>query len=355
MTAVMDGQVAGRAETPHNQPLVRVVFISPTTRILVAVVLLFAASPILAPGSVDHIAVSSMLPFAAITTIVALGQTLTIQQGGLDLSVGAAISLGAVLAARYGSDPEMGVTFAIVLAVGIVSLFGVLSGLVIAVFGLPPIVVTIATSLLMVGAVQQVSGGAAVKGSAELSSFALRQLGGIPVLAIIAIAITLVGQMILKVTRAGRRFELVGENATSAQIIGISSRRHIISAYWLSALLAGFAGVLLAGLLRSPTAGVGDNYLLPSVAAVVLGGTALTGGRGYLAGTALAALFLGQLNQLVQTFTQTSAVQNLIQALIIGACIIAQMELGELIARVRGRCRLPRIQKIVLGVKGESE
>lgn len=335
MSALVDVERVERVEPPDNRSGMRVFLVSPSWRILIAVVLLFVISPIMAPGSVDQIAISSMLPFAALTAVVAIGQTLTVQQGGLDLSVGAAVSLGALLAARYGSDPSVELGLAIVIAIVVVSLFGVLSGTVIAVFGLPPIVVTIATSLLMVGVVQQISGGVAVKTAPELSSFAVRQVAGIPVLAIIAIAITILGHVLLKLTRVGRRFELVGENARSADVIGISSRRYIISAYWLSALLAGFAGVLLAGLLRSPTRGVGDSYLLPSVAAVVLGGTALTGGRGFLVGAALAALFLGQLNQLVQMFTQTSAVQNLIQALIIGACIVAQMELGEAIARLR--------------------
>lgn len=335
MSAFVEAERAQRATPPNGNSGARVLLGSPTTRILIAVALLFAISPVIAPGSIDHIAISSMLPFAALTAVVAIGQTLTIQQGGLDLSIGAAISLGALLAARYGADPSFGLGLAIVVALVVVSSFGLLSGAVIALFGLPPIVVTIATSLLMVGVVQQISGGVAVKASADLSAFALRQVGGIPILAVVAIVITVIGHALLKVTRAGRRFELVGENARSAEVIGISSRRHIIAAYWLSALLAGLAGVLLAGLLRSPTLGVGDSYLLPSVAAVVLGGTALTGGRGFLVGTALGALFLGQLNQLVQTFTQTSAVQNLIQALIIGACIIAQMELGDAIARLR--------------------
>ena len=85
--------------------------------------------------------------------------------------------------------------------------------------------------------------------------------------------------------------------------------------------------MLLAGLLRLPTLTAGNEYLLPSIAAVVLGGTALTGGKGSLVGTALGALFLAQLGQLVQTFTQATAVQNIVQALIIGVGIVAQLQL----------------------------
>ncbi|MFX6035971.1 hypothetical protein ABTE74_21545, partial [Acinetobacter baumannii] len=84
--------------------------------------------------------------------------------------------------------------------------------------------------------------------------------------------------VVLKLTRLGRRFELVGENPRSAANLGIGTRGYTIIAYVLSAALAAVGGVLLAGLLRTPTLTAGDDYLLPSIAAVVLGGTALTGG-----------------------------------------------------------------------------
>jgi ribose transport system permease protein len=188
----------------------------------------------------------------------------------------------------------------------------------------------------MVGVVQAVSGGFSSQAPAELSTFALSRWIGIPVLAIIALAIVLVGQGVLKLTRLGRRFELVGENRRAAEYVGVSPKLYIVAAYWLSALLAAAAGVMLAGLLRIPTLTAGDSYLLPSIAAVVLGGTALTGGRGSIVGTALGALFLAQLSQLVQTFTQSTAVQNIVQALIIGVGIVAQLQLGGSTARLKG-------------------
>ena len=99
-------------------------------------------------------------------------------------------------------------------------------------------------------------------------------------------------------------------------------------------MFASVTGVMLAGYLSTTTLTTGDSYLLPSVAAVVLGGTALTGGRGSLTGTALGALFLGQLSQLVQTYTQTTAIQNIVQAAIIGVGIVLQLRLT---AWLRGR------------------
>lgn len=337
-TAAPNG-VVQRGAPANRGSLVSVVLSWPGTRAFIAVVLLFAVSPLIAPASIGGTAIISMLPFAALIAIVAIGQTFVIQQGGLDLSLPGAVTLGALLASSLGSDPAIGLPMAIVIAIAGTSLFGLLSGIVIAVFGLPPLVVTIATNALMIGAVQAISGGFSGQSDPDLSAFAISKLFGIPVLAIVATVIVIVVHLVLKFTRLGRRFELVGENPRSAEIIGIPVKRFVVSAYWLAGALAASAGVLLAGLLRTPTLTAGDNYLLPSIAAVVLGGTALTGGRGSLVGTALGALFLAQLTQLVQTFTTLTAVQNIVQALIIGVGIVAQLQLGGTSARLTGLVR----------------
>ncbi|WP_374208122.1 hypothetical protein [Microbacterium sp. Bi128] len=127
--------------------------------------------------------------------------------------------------------------------------------------------------------------------------------------------------------------ERCGREAAVVVAVGILTRLAARDA------LAAAGGVLLAGLLRTPTLTAGDDYLLPSIAAVVLGGTALTGGRGSVVGTALGALFLAQLTQLVQTFTQATAVQNIVQALIIGVGIVAQLQLGGTTSRIRNLMR----------------
>ena len=311
----------------------RVILSWPGTRALIAVLALFAISPLIARGSVSETAIISMLPFAALIAIVAIGQTLVIQQGGLDLSVPGAVTLGALIAAKFGT--EWNLTTAIVVAILGTSLFGLLSGVVIAYFGLPPLVVTIAGNALMIGAVQAISGGFSEQTAKALSDFALSRIGGIPVLAFFAVGIVVVVHIVLKLTRLGRRFELVGENPRSAANIGIGTRGYVIASYWLATMLGATTGVLLAGLLRLPTLTAGNDYLLPSIAAVVLGGTALTGGKGSVIGTALGALFLAQLSQLVQTFTQATAVQNIVQALIIGVGIVAQLQLGGSSARLQ--------------------
>ncbi|TAJ48129.1 MAG: ABC transporter permease [Herbiconiux sp.] len=326
--------VTGRPTIKPVTPWARVAS-WPAARALLAVLVLFAISPLIAPGSVSATAMSSMLPFAALTAVVAVGQTLVIQQGGLDLSVPGAITLGALIVAKFGGPDQLGLGLAIVLALVVPALFGLVSGLVIAFFGLPPLVVTIASNALMVGTVQAVSGGYGAQVVDSLSGFSISRWLGIPVLVIIATIVVVVVHVVLKALRTGRRFELVGANPRAARIIGLTTNGYVVAAYTLSALLAAGCGVLLAGLLRSPTLTAGDAYLLPSIAAVVLGGTALTGGKGSVIGTALGALFLGQLGQLVQTFTQTTAAQNIIQAVIIAVGIVVQLKLGGNTSRLK--------------------
>lgn len=328
-----------RRRVPDNVPRTGQVLAWPATRALLAVAALLAISPLVASGSVSSTALYSMLPFAAITTLVAVGQTLVIQQGGLDLSVPGAVTLGALIVAKYGGDQSWGLPTAVVVAILGTSLFGLLSGVVVTAFRLPPLVVTIATNALLIGVVQVVSGGFGAQADPRLSDFALGRFLGIPVLVWIAGAVVVVAQVLLKLTRTGRRFELVGESRRAADVLGVLTLGYGVAAYWFSALLAGAAGVLLAGLLRSPTLTAGDSYLLPSIAAVVLGGTALTGGRGSLVGTALGAVFLAQLTQLVQTFTSLTAVQNVVTALIIGIGIVLQLRLGRSPARLLGLFR----------------
>jgi ribose transport system permease protein len=128
---------------------------------------------------------------------------------------------------------------------------------------------------------------------------------------VLAVAITTVA---VKRTVAGRRFEAVGANGAAAWTTGLFVTRHRAGGYVWAQVLYWLGGMLLAGIINKPTAYQGDSYLLASVAAVVLGGTSLLGGRGDLVATALAALFLTQLDQFVLALGVTFAVQTLTQA-----------------------------------------
>ena len=133
-----------------------------------------------------------------------------------------------------------------------------------------------------------------------------------------ALAILLAVTFVLKKTVVGRRFEAVGANPLAARAVGLRVRLHQMMAYVCAQLLYCVAGFLLAGITNQPTAFQGDSLLLPSVAVVVLGGTALVGGRGYPVSTALSAFFLTQLSQFALAVGVPYSAQTIIQALALG-------------------------------------
>jgi ribose transport system permease protein len=282
--------------------------------VVVALVLLVLAGMLFAPSSLNKGAVLGMLPFASVLAIVALGQTLVVMQGGIDLSIAGSVSLVIVIVTHeaYGNDSR--VLPAALAALVVAVLAGCLNGLLIGRLGLNAIVATLGTNALLYAGVLGVSGGTPRQTTDLLASIADGELLGIPhavYFAVFAVAVTTVA---VKRTVAGRRFEAVGANGAAAWTTGLFVTRHRAGAYVWAQVLYWLGGMLLAGIINKPTAYQGDSYLLASVAAVVLGGTSLLGGRGDLVATALAALFLTQLDQFVLALGVTFAVQTLTQA-----------------------------------------
>jgi ribose transport system permease protein len=159
-----------------------------------------------------------------------------------------------------------------------------------------------------------ISGGTPRETTPLLAGLAGGTLLGLPNAVWFAILATLVTAVLVKRTVAGRRFEAVGANGRAAWAAGLAVDRHRAGAYVTAQVLYWLGGLLLAGILNKPTAYQGDAYLLTSVAAVVLGGTSLLGGRGNVVATALAALFLVQLDQFVLALGVNVAVDTLVQA-----------------------------------------
>jgi ribose transport system permease protein len=282
--------------------------------VVIATVGLFAVSALLASSSVSKGAILSMLPFAAVLAIVALGQTLVVQQGGIDLSVPGSISLVVVITTHYPAGDSSKLAVAVLLSLLVPLGAGLGNGILIGVLGLNPIVATLGTNALLYGVVLGVSGGTPRETTDTLANIADGITFGIPNAVYFAVAAVIVVTVIVKSTPIGRRFEGVGSNSLAALTSGLRVRSHRTGAYLAAQLLYWLGGLLLAGILNQPIAYQGDAYLLPSVAAVVLGGTSLLGGRGNLVATAVAALFLSQLEQFVLALGVTFAVRTLVVA-----------------------------------------
>jgi ribose transport system permease protein len=282
--------------------------------VVVATAGLVAVSELVAPSSLDRGTLLTMLPFAAALAIAALGQTLVVMQGGIDLSVAGGLSLYVVILTKYPAGVNGRLLPAIGIAVAAAVAAGLVNGFLIGRLRLNPIVATLGTNALLFGAVLWYSAGIPTTTTARLASMGGGLWFGVPIPVYIAVAATALVTVMIKLTPTGRRFEGVGANAVSAYTAGIRVRRYSGGAYLGAQLLYCLAAVVHASIVNQPTAYEGNNYLLPSVAAVVLGGTSLLGGRGNLVASAIAALFLSQLDQFVLALGVTYATRILVQA-----------------------------------------
>jgi ribose transport system permease protein len=305
--------------------------------IWVATLLLFMLSWGVQPQSVSETSLRGMLPFAAILAIVAAGQTLVIQQGGIDLSVPGMVSITVIILTHIpkGDSGRLGIALAI--AFGVALATGLVNGITVSRIGITPIVTTLGTNAMLFGGVMAISGGSPRDTTNVLHSFTRASTLGIPRTVLIAVGVIAVVGFVVKRTIVGRRFEAVGANAVAARAAGLEAWRYQLAAYVGASLLYCAGAVLLAGVIKTPSAFQGNAYLLPSVAAVVLGGTSLLGGAGSAVASAGGALFLTQLQQLVLTTGVRTAVQFLIQAAAIAAGVAIYSVHGERIRRVLGR------------------
>jgi ribose transport system permease protein len=303
------------AETLSTRPVQGRIARSRGLWTMVAALLLLAVAGLLfASTSMSKGAVQGMLPFAAVLAIVALGQTLVIQQGGFDLSVPGSISIVVVISTHYPEGNNAKLVPAVAMALGVSLAAGLVNGFLIRHLRLNPIVATLGTNALLYAGVLGISAGSPRRTTHLLASIAGGLTAGVPnavFFALVAVAITTIA---MKSTVVGRRFEAVGANPRAGRATGLNVTRHGISAYVWAQVLYWLGAVLLAGIIVQPTAFQGDAYLLPSVAAVVLGGTSLLGGKGNIVATALAALFLTQLQQFVLALGVDFAIQTLVQA-----------------------------------------
>jgi ribose transport system permease protein len=309
------------------------------TPVLVVTIALFLLSWVIAPGSVSRSSIDSLLPFAGILAIAAVGQTLVVMLRGIDLSLPGMMTLAALVSSQYAAEHGNNVPLAL-LVVGVIAVIvGGINGIIVTFFAVTPLVATLAVNVGLAGAALAYSGGTPTRAPDAVSNFSLDKTIGVSNTVWLAIVLVLITGVATSKTSWGRRVVAVGSNEPAARAAGVRTTAIKISGYVGAALCYAGAGVVLAGYVSTPNTNAGNSYLLPAIAAVVVGGTPLIGGRGTIVGTALGALFLSQLTQLVLSLGAPSSTQLLIQAAVIAVAVTAQgLELGGLL-------RLPRRRK----------
>jgi len=281
-------------------------------------VALFGVGFLLNPNTLSSSSIYSMLPFFAILAIASLGQTMVVMQRGLDLSVPGAIAAAAVAFTKTANVRDDQVLQGILVAFAVVAVAGLVAGIAVTRFHVTPLVATLGTNALLLAFTNWYSGGFPTGAPDNMNQFALgKAFGLVPNMVVVLVVLVLVAQGLLRYSVLGRRFVAVGTNPRAARTVGIPVERYIVGTYVLASLFYGLAGIFLAAYIKTPPIFSGAQYLLGTVAAVVLGGTALGGGIGSFIATVGGALFLSQLSAIVLGVGLPNSLQQVVQALAI--------------------------------------
>ncbi len=299
--------------------------------------LLFVGSSIAVHGFSSSSNVKNILLLATILGIVASGQTLVILGGGIDLSVPWTVTSSAVLIAAYSHGHNGPLIWLVPVVFGLAILVGLFNGLGVAVLGISPIVMTLATNVILSGALTlQVQVGSPVSAPKGITTLATGEWIGLPVPLFVLLAVTALMTVLLTFTRFGRRLYAVGANATTSRFSGVNPKVITAATYVCSSVGAAAAGLMLLGFVGQAYPGLGDEYQFSAIAAVIVGGASILGGSGHYVGTVAGALLLTILNSLLQVYSLgAGTILIFYGAIIIVSVWIAQQDLGRLGLRRR--------------------
>ncbi|MDR3107139.1 MAG: ABC transporter permease [Bifidobacteriaceae bacterium] len=275
-------------------------------------------------ATVDN--VITILVAAAPFALIALGQTLVILTGGIDLSVGSVIAFGAMSAAwsskwvanHFPDQPGLAIAVPVATAVVAGAVAGCANGLIVSRLNVPPFVATLGLMTLASGLAYVIGKGAPINGlPSNFGRIANTAIAGVTV-PVIIMAVGIVGTaLLMRRTTFGLRVYAVGGNPVAADIAGVKTGRVLFAVYTISGLLAGLSGIMLASrtINGAPTTGVG--YELDAIAAVVIGGASLAGGRGTIWGTALGLFLIQTLNNGLDILIVPAYWQKVIKGILI--------------------------------------
>ena len=259
------------------------------------------------------------LQVGAFLGIVAAGMMMVILLGHIDLSVPWTLAAAAMMATAVGGPMAIPVGLGIGIAVGLFNGIGV------AFLRVPSMIFTLGVNALMRGLMVMHTGGFAPQTHAtELMTFlATGHVLGIPMALLVWALLSLAMVFLLRRTVFGRYIYAIGNREAAAYLSGVPTRWVLVAAFALCGLCAGLAGVLLAGYSAKAYQGMGDAYLLPSIAAVVIGGTHILGGRGRYAGTVVGAILITLLSSVLSVMQMPEAGRQIIYGLVIIVMLLA--------------------------------
>jgi ribose transport system permease protein len=294
-----------------------------------AVALLYIVASVVSPAMLKPEQVLNILQVAAFLGLVATGQTMALLTGGIDLSVAGVVTMTNIVSTSLMLGQDRNIAVAVLCCLVLGAVVGAINGVLIAVLRVAPIIATLAMNSILFGAALVYTGGAP-RGSAAHAFDVIGQgrWFGLPASAICWLVVAVGVAYMMRRTTLGRWVYAVGANETAARLMGVPTRAVLISAYALSSVLAVLGGLLVTAYIGNPSLGIGNQFLLTSVVAVVVGGTALTGGIGSVAGTIAGALFVTELTSFTNIAQASTGAQYVIQGALIAVSVIAYRKIG---------------------------
>ncbi len=262
---------------------------------------------------------SAAFSFATFFVIVAIGQmfVITLGPGNVDLSIPACMTLAGTVAMKLMAGSDGMILVGLLAAIGCGFAVGIFNFALIRLLSIPPIIATLSASFLIQSSAIAYNRGLRVKPPAALAEFTTTRIGGIPVLAIAVMLLAIVMHIVLTRTVYGRSVLAIGQNSKAAFLAGIRVERIRFATYVLSAVFAATCGYFLAGFSGGAALNMGEEYLLASIAVVVIGGSSVAGGYSNVPGLWGAALFLFLMVTMLNTFGASAGLRLIMTGLII--------------------------------------
>jgi ribose transport system permease protein len=305
----------------------RTFVMTPVLVVYLALAVLLVAGSVLVgvQGGVllDHGGILNILTRGTVLGLVAIGQTLVIVTGSLDLSVAYLIGLCSLVASETMAGSPGMIVPGVLAALGVAAVVGLVNGLVITVLKANAFIATLGVALVLRGYLEHNYTGPAGSVPRAFQHIGYDRIGPVPVAALLMLLLAAAAWWYLRRTRTGYHMYAVGGDVDVARLSGVRTGRTIVTAHVLCAVMAGLAGVFLAGRLGSgaPYVGADAGYDLESIAAVVLGGTALAGGRGGVAGTIGGVLILSTLDTIFDDLGLESFFKDVVRGVVLIAAV----------------------------------
>lgn len=274
---------------------------------------------------------TNVLRQSSINAIISVGMMLVILTRGIDLSVGSVLAFSTVVAADLLQTSGLPPVVAVLVALLVGTVLGVLNGGLVAWLKIPPFIATLGTMTFARGAALAYTGGQPVTGLGELGE-GFRLLGsgvvfGVPVPVLVMVLVYAGAYVLLNHTGAGRYIQGIGDNESAAFLSGLPVQRVLFFVYGLAGALTGLAGVILAGRLNSAQPTAGAFYELDAIAAVVVGGTSFEGGQGTVFGTLIGALLIAVINNGMNLLDFPSELQAIAKGVVIILALLIYRQL----------------------------